>query len=207
MSGAPDEHALKGDPPEAQSPGTVGHGSRTRSVTRSIRSAGPPVARVLGVSLVLLGIYAWWPLEAESPTELVIRLCGAVVLLVAVFVLQLRSILRSARPGLRALESLTASILLLLVAFASVYYAMSVEEPSAFSEHLDKLGAMYFAITTLATVGYGDIAAQSDPARLAVSIQMLFDLVFLGVGIRVMSGVIQTVRGRGGPAEGTSQPT
>lgn len=194
------------DASTGQSSGSMDHTSWHQDVLRYIRSAGPPVARVVAASLVLLAVYVWWPLEAETGTELVLRLCGAVFLLAVVFGLQLRSILRSDRPGLRALESLAASIQLLLVLFASVYYTMSSDEPGAFSQHLDKMGAMYFAITTLTTVGYGDIAANSNPARLAVSIQMLFDLIFLGVGIRIMSGAIQIVRDRGAPGDGTVEP-
>jgi voltage-gated potassium channel len=48
-------------------------------------------------------------------------------------------------------------------------------------------------VTVFATVGFGDITATSQPARLIVTAQMILDLI-LGLGIRVFLGAVQ--RGR-----------
>jgi hypothetical protein len=51
-----------------------------------------------------------------------------------------------------------------------------------------------FALTVLATVGFGDITARTEAARLLVAGQMIIDLIILGAGVRVIVGAI--TRGR-----------
>jgi hypothetical protein len=50
---------------------------------------------------------------------------------------------------------------------------------------MDRVSAFYFTVTILSTVGFGDIAADSDLARLLVTVQMLLDLTLLAVVVRV----------------------
>ena len=45
-----------------------------------------------------------------------------------------------------------------------------------------------------ATVGFGDITAKTEVARLVVTVQMMIDLVILGLGARVILGAV--TRGR-----------
>jgi hypothetical protein len=40
------------------------------------------------------------------------------------------------------------------------------------------------------TVGFGDITAQTETARLVVIGQMIADLIFLGVGIKIIVGAV-----------------
>ena len=56
------------------------------------------------------------------------------------------------------------------------------------------LDALYFTVTVFATVGFGDIVATTQLARLVVTVQMILDLGVLGLGIRVFLGAVQ--RGR-----------
>jgi hypothetical protein len=48
--------------------------------------------------------------------------------------------------------------------------------------------ALYFTITTFATVGYGDITPTTNATRMLVSFQMLLDVVALGVIVRLLFG-------------------
>ncbi|MCU0262810.1 MAG: potassium channel family protein [Candidatus Nanopelagicales bacterium] len=57
---------------------------------------------------------------------------------------------------------------------------------TAFSEPLDRVGALYFTVTVLATVGFGDIHPVSSLARAAVTGQMVMDVVLVGVVVRVL---------------------
>jgi hypothetical protein len=61
----------------------------------------------------------------------------------------------------------------------------------AFSVDLDRTSALYFTITVFSTVGFGDISPQIDFARWIVSVQMLLDLVVLGVIVRVLFGAAE----------------
>jgi hypothetical protein len=43
-------------------------------------------------------------------------------------------------------------------------------------------------VTIVATVGFGDIHAQGTAARLLVTVHMLFNLVYLGTALRLLTG-------------------
>jgi hypothetical protein len=75
-----------------------------------------------------------------------------------------------------------------LAIFAMVYVMISLAHPDAFSESLDSFNAYYYALTVLATVGFGDIAPNSVPARAVTMVQMSLDIAFIAVLIRVMGG-------------------
>ena len=80
---------------------------------------------------------------------------------------------------------------LFLLLFATTYFLMSGPCAGNFSqEDLTRTDALYLAVTIFTTVGFGDISAASQGARLMVMFQMLLDLVIIAVGA-------QRVRQRG----------
>jgi voltage-gated potassium channel Kch len=97
-----------------------------------------------------------------------------------------------------------------LLLFASAYFVMARASPASFSHHLTRTDALYFTVTTFSTVGYGDITPVSQTARLAVTAQMILDLLALGLGIRVFIGAVQLARRArpdpAGPAASPGQP-
>jgi voltage-gated potassium channel len=101
---------------------------------------------------------------------------------------QLRSIDASRFPTLRAAEALVLVAAMFLAIFAMIYVMISQEHPDAFTEPLDPFTAYYFALTVLATVGFGDITPVSVGARSVTMVQMALDLAFIAVLIRVVGG-------------------
>jgi len=55
-------------------------------------------------------------------------------------------------------------------------------------------------------VGFGDITAASQSARLVVTAQMLLDLVALGLLVRAFVGAVQVARRQTPPADGQASP-
>jgi voltage-gated potassium channel len=104
----------------------------------------------------------------------------------AVVLWQVRRISRAVLPELRAIEALGIIIGVFLVAFSSIYLAMSHEAALTFTRKLDHVQALYFTITIFSTVGFGDITPRTDPSRLVVSVQMLLDLVLIGAVVRLL---------------------
>ncbi|HRO30804.1 MULTISPECIES: potassium channel family protein [Micrococcaceae] len=156
----------------------------------------------------LLTVYYLLPLDrGGSLTWFVVGLTALTVLVIW----QVRAVMNAPSPRLRAVESLATSIPLYIVLFAGSYYTMSGRDADAFTEPLDRTDALYFTIATLATVGFGDIAAVSEPARAAVIVQMVTGVVLLGVVIKVFLGAVQIGlrRAQGAPAardDGPSNP-
>ena len=56
---------------------------------------------------------------------------------------------------------------------------------------------------SFSTVGFGDITATSQVARVIVIVQMLLDLIVIGVVIRVFLGAVQRGRWRRVPPGST----
>lgn len=104
---------------------------------------------------------------------------------------QIRKIATSRYPRLRAIEALALSAPLFLVVFATVYFATSQSDPAAFSQVLNRTDALYFTVTVFSSVGFGDIVPVSETARVMVIIQMLGDLVLVGIVARVILGAVQ----------------
>jgi voltage-gated potassium channel len=69
------------------------------------------------------------------------------------------------------------------VLFAGTYVAMAAHSAGNFGEHLTHTDALYFTVTVFSAVGFGDITAKTEAARLVVTGQMITDLVVVGVGI------------------------
>ena len=100
---------------------------------------------------------------------------------------EIERILGSRYPEVLAVEGLILSAALFLVIFATIYLAIDGLNPGSFTEPLSHLSSHYLTLTILSTVGFGDITAVTDQARLAVMIQMALTLGFLAVTIRVFA--------------------
>lgn len=85
---------------------------------------------------------------------------------------------RQAAKRLRPVHLLLAFELVLVI-FSLGYYLLTVQQPEQFSGLSTRLDALYFSMTTMSTVGYGDIHAQGQLARLLVTVQLVFNLVFV----------------------------
>ena len=110
-------------------------------------------------------------------------------------------------PGLRAAEALGLIVPLYLLLFASTYFLMERASAANFTQPLTRTDALYFSVTVFTTVGFGDITAKSETARVVLIVQMLADLALLGAGARVLLGAVH--RGqqrRSGTATATARP-
>jgi hypothetical protein len=134
----------------------------------------------------IMGAYYLLPFDHLSSERSILRLGSVVALVAAVFLWQFRRISSAALPELRAVEALGIIIAVFLVGFSIVYLSMSHSHVTTFSQPLDHTEALYFTISVFSTVGFGDITARTDSARLVVSAQMLLDLAIIGVVVRMI---------------------
>ena len=165
--------------------------------------------RALLIAIVLVALYYLLPINEEWRLSSALRMVMGLAVFVAVLIWQIRKVLTSRHPGLRAIEALAMTLPLFLLLFASTYFLMSVHGSGTFTEeHLSRTDALYFSVTIFATVGFGDITAASQGARLVVSFQMLLDLVILGVGINAFVSAARLGRKRQSATEeaGSTSP-
>ncbi|MFF3313864.1 ion channel [Streptomyces sp. NPDC002952] len=152
------------------------------------------VLRIAGCVTVLMTLYFLLPLDHSSPWFAVTMLVIGLAAFVALVGFQVRSIIRSPFPGLRAAEALAISVPLFLLLFASTYVVMAAMSTSNFGGPLTHTDGLYFAVTLFSTVGFGDITAKSEVARRVVTGQMIADLVILGLAIKVIMGAVSRHR-------------
>ncbi len=158
------------------------------------RLAVASVLRIIIVSGTMLVVYATAPLGQRPNGSIAAQLCVALLLLVAVLGLQFRSVAKSPHPTLKGVEAVAVSVPLLVLSFAATYVGMAAADASSFSEPLSRVDAVYFSVTVLATVGFGDITPTSETARVIVTLQMIVDLILLGLIAKVLVGAVQRRR-------------
>ena len=123
----------------------------------------------------------------QSSWELLFS-CGVVVL----GVLILLAIRRMLREG----EGARIRGLVLLLVLTVLFFSWSDKSvavlPGQFADLHTKIDALYFTVSTLTTVGFGDVHATGQLARAAVTVQMVFNLVFIGLSAGIVSGFLRS---------------
>jgi voltage-gated potassium channel len=149
--------------------------------------------RALATTVVLVALYYQLPLDRIHNVPAV--LVAGVLILTAVTVSQLRRVLRSSHPTVVAVVALATTLPLFLLLFAWAYFTMANTNAGSFNTHsLTRTDALYFTVTVFSTVGFGDIAAMDQTARVVVTVQMLLDLLVLGLVVRSFAGAVQRTR-------------
>lgn len=143
------------------------------------------VLTAVAAATALLGLYYLAPIQGSSESVFTMVAIGTVVVSL-VLVHEIRAILRHDRPVSRALVSLAIVVPLFIVVFAWIYLTMSRADPATFGEPLSRTAALYFTVTILSTVGFGDITPMTDQARIVVTLQMVSDAVLLVVAVRLI---------------------
>jgi voltage-gated potassium channel len=149
------------------------------------------VLRGLVVTTVLVVLYYLLPMDRPLDTGTEVRLLIGLLIFTGTTVWQVRAVADARYPGLRAAEALGLIIPLYLLLFASTYFLMERASAANFTQPLTRTDALYFSVTVFSTVGFGDITAKSETARVVLIVQMLADLALLGAGARVLLGAVR----------------
>ncbi|HEV7210565.1 MAG TPA: potassium channel family protein [Blastococcus sp.] len=180
-----------------------GTGARSSPTRRTVvRALIRPFVTVAAV----LVLYYLLPLDRGFGWATVGWLLGGLAAIGLLAAWQVRSVLRSPLPTLRALETLAFTVPVFLVLFASVYVLLDTGRPGQFTEPLSRTDALYFVVVVFSTVGFGDIAPVSETARVLTMLQIVSDLLLLGVVLRAMVVAVQHSRGRLAGRSGPAGP-
>ncbi|MFH8935441.1 potassium channel family protein [Streptomyces griseosporeus] len=159
------------------------------------------LARAGLIAATLVAVYYLLPLDRPGQAATTALLVCGLLAVAGVFAWEVRTIVHAPNPRLKAVEALAATVALYLVLFAGTYYLLERSAAGSFSEPLTKTDALYFTLTTFTTVGFGDISARSQAARVATMFQMAGGLVVVGVAARILAQAVQTgLRRQGGQA-------
>jgi len=163
------------------------------------------VLRGLLTAAVLVVLYYVVPDQSWNG-DVALRVLAGLLVFAGITTWQVRTITGSRYPGLKAAEALGLIFPLYILIFASTYYVMERASAASFTQHLSKTDALYFTVTVFSTVGFGDITARSEAARVVLIIQMLGDLAVLGAGARILLEAVRRGRERRTETGGVASP-
>ena len=114
-------------------------------------------------------------------------IAGAVALPVLVYIawMTIRTV-RETPVFIDRLIGLACNTTVIVLEFALIYWALSPSPGSGMNVALSKVDSVYFTLTTLTTVGFGDIVPTSELCRGIVSIQLVFGLALIGGAFAVL---------------------
>jgi hypothetical protein len=159
------------------------------------------LARTALTVVAVLVLYYVLPLDRSFHPRTLVALFLGLVAFAALVTWQVRGILRSSAPALRAVESVALTVPLFLVVFAAVYVVLAQTDPGSFTEPLTRTDSLYFVVTVFATVGFGDISPVTELARAMVTVQMVCDLLLIGLVLRVFLTAVNSRRGVATPPD------
>lgn len=93
------------------------------------------------------------------------------------------------------IDTLVLTLLAAIVVFAQTYYSLA-QSPGQMDGLVTRTDALYFTVTALSTIGFGDVHAAGQAARVVVIIQVLFTVVFVGAATTTIRGVVHSRRQR-----------
>ena len=150
------------------------------------------VLRPMATATVLVVLYYKLPMDKPFSSAVGVALVIGLLLVVALVVVQVRSIARSPYPRIRAIETIGISLPLFLLVFATAYFNIERGQSASFTQAMSRTDALYFTITVFSSVGFGDISPRTGSARILTMIQMMGDLVAFGVVARVIVSAVNS---------------
>lgn len=149
----------------------------------------PTVAAVLlGILIVLRASGAWLPAVQVGAFILALVALGFAFLDMLV-----RDIRHSYRHTIEARAIMLGVMVLETVALFAVTYLTVSQLPDEMSGLKTVLDSVYFTMTTLMTIGFGDVSAQGQLARAVVLTQMLFTILVLSSSVRLLSSLVRNM--------------
>ncbi|MFI1105514.1 potassium channel family protein [Streptomyces melanogenes] len=173
---------------------------------RRRRALAGHLLRSVASVVLLTSLYYLAPLDRGVGVGTAVALALGLVLFGCLTAWQIAAITHAEYPRLRAIEVLATAVPLFLVLFSATYFLLADNRPSSFSEPLSRTDALYFTVTVFATVGFGDIAPATDTSRALTTVQMILDLIVVGVIAKALFGAVQVgLRRRGATPEDPEQ--
>jgi len=143
------------------------------------QSSGVAVARHTAITCMGMIVLYFAVPSGVGDSAIAVRIVLMVVAIAAVAFGIQRQLLRQIRQPTAPLGGLVIGIVAGLLLFSSLDYAIAVNAPGQFVSLTTRTDALYFALSTLITVGFGDIHASGQLARAVLCVQMVFNVVVL----------------------------
>ena len=141
------------------------------------------VLGLLTVGYYLLPLRAPWG-DAVSAGRLAGSLLAWAALVVLLRVESRRSRVRQ-EPQYHRVQQLLTALYVLVLGFAVLYIVTATVAPEQFAGLANRTDALYFSVTIMGTVGFGDVHAAGQLARALVCVLLVFNVVVVASLIRL----------------------
>lgn len=91
----------------------------------------------------------------------------------------------------RRIDGLVLALVIAVLGFALAFYKLAFDDPGQLPGLETRLDGLYFTMTTLLTVGYGDIHAEGQVARGLVVVQMVFNVAVLATAATTLTSRVR----------------
>lgn len=91
----------------------------------------------------------------------------------------------------RRIDGLVVALLVGVTGFAYAFYVIELHHPEQFAGMETRIDALYYTMTTLLTIGYGDVNAVGQAARALVLVQMVFNVVVIATAATTLSNQVR----------------
>ena len=161
-------------------------------------------AHLAVILAAVVAVYFVVPVSPDLQRNTLIRILVALLVLALMAAGVVRQLRRHLDDTDRRVDGLIVSITVVMAVFALVYYTLQQRDPGQFAEMQTRLDALYFTAVTAASVGYGDVHAVGQTARAMVLVQIVFNVVFLGTAVALLSSRIKAVASARAEARATA---
>lgn len=153
-------------------------------------STSRALSRSLLALVLTIVMYSTAPLPGDVPGPIALTVFSVVaVWFVVVLVRQTRVFIQTHGQRQVRFEALATSLYLVVITFALIYDVLA-KTPGAFAGLSNRVDGLYMTVATLTTVGFGDVHATGQGARIIVTVQMGFDLFFVATFAGLVSGIV-----------------
>ena len=153
--------------------------ARRRAILRGIART---VLLLAGFTAVFL-LVPWKALELGDTVLITVVFLTGLAGAAALIVWQVIAYRDAKMSGGARLQGLLVALYVAVLFFALSYYLLAISNPEAIAGVETRLDALYFSLTIVSTVGFGDVHAINQAARAVVSLQLVFDLMFVSLAV------------------------
>jgi hypothetical protein len=145
----------------------------------------PWVRLVLTVAGLLIAYFAFPERLDAGPRAVVMSLALTVAglgLIAWTMIVELGNVRRGQLS--RSPQALAMLLVLLVISFSLTFFLLELASPGQLEDLDTRTDALYFTLSTMATVGYGDVHAEGQAARALVCAVIAFDVVVVASLVR-----------------------
>ncbi|MEU6248872.1 potassium channel family protein [Glycomyces sp. NPDC047010] len=148
----------------------------------------PSPLRYTLVCAALAVAYFVVPVDADAAVGvLLMRWTVTAAMLVTLALVARWEAVRQIRDPDAPLGGLLVAILGGVLLFALTDFAVAVHRPGEFAGLETRIDALYFALSTLLTVGFGDVHAEGQVARGLLVVQMAFNFTVIAASASLLA--------------------